>query len=146
MVRLRSMPIGWSVMVGWLVFFSALVGGIGAYPSYRLLGRAGLRAEWIAWLIVLFVHSVSGAAVVHWAHRGAGSAAAVFVGCGMLRALGCLILAAVAEALCTLPVVAFLLWIGIFYGALLVGEVIWLVRALRHDAFLLALGHPHRIV
>jgi hypothetical protein len=144
MGKRSGMRIRFSGLVGWVLGAAVLLGGAGAWPTWKLGGEPALEAELTAAACVLVVMLASGAAVVRTARRGPGPAAYAFLVGGLVRAVASVVLAAAAWALRPVPPLTLMLWVAGFYGATLAGEVLWLTRALQKDALDAALGRLGR--
>ncbi len=144
MARSQGMRICVGGMLGWVISFAAVSGALGAYPTWKGSGWAGLKGELVAAGIVLGVKILSSIVVVGKAARGAGPAAIAFVVLAMARAVGCVALAAAALATLSLSGTVLFVWVVIFYLVTLAAECIWLVKALRDDARRIALGEVGR--
>jgi hypothetical protein len=130
-------------MLAWVVPLWLVTLLLGLWPS-RAIGSGVVAAKLVAGAVVLLVMVASGALCVRAARRGPGPAAFAFTVLAMARVLVSLSLLAGAWALLELPPAALLIWAVIFHLVMLVGECIWLARALQRDAFLVALGEIRR--
>ena len=127
-----------NVPVGSLLVFLAVPGlltaGIGAYPTWAIAGPSGLAAAGAAGAAVFLAMFVSGCAMLWRSGPRAEQVANRFAGSAIIRIAICLAAAALAWYLFRLPIDVLLLWTGLFYVAMLVGECIWLARTLRRRA------------
>jgi hypothetical protein len=141
---LPHMHISFAAMLGWVSPIWLLLAGAGYAPTIRIAGGEAWRSQIMAGAIALAVVVLSGLAVVRAARKGPGRAAFAFIMMSMLRVLLSLLLAGGAWMLLNLQPAVVLIWLVIFQMALLLGEVVWLTRAMRRDAFLVALGEIRR--
>ena len=142
--RDQRVKIALAGLVGWLVAAGVAVAVVGTYPTWRLAGAAGLKAELAAGLIVLGVKLASAVAVTGQAGGGPGRVAFVYVILIAVRTAAVLVLASGACWLWSLPPRALLIWTAAFYLAMLAAESFCLARALQRDAFRVALGEIDR--
>lgn len=123
-----------AAMMGWAVLFGAAVGAAGAYPTALAAGAAGLRAQAVAAGIVVLAMAGSAVVTVRCAAGGPARAACAFVLAGTLRVLVVAALTAVAWKLVGPPPAAMIVWVCVFYVAMLAGEAVWLTQALKQIA------------
>ena len=133
----------WAIL-GWVGVIGLLTGGIGAWPTWYWAGQDGLMGELLAGAIVLPIVLASALIVWRVASRGPGLAAAAFMAAGVVRLTAVLATTLILYRLAQPHTVAFLIWVGVFYLATVIGEGLWLARALKRDAFLAALGRIDR--
>ncbi|MCJ7544913.1 MAG: hypothetical protein MUP47_10205 [Phycisphaerae bacterium] len=133
----------WAIL-GWVGAIGLLAGAIGAWPTWRLAGQEGLVGEVLAAAIVLPI--VLASAVIVWAvaSHGPGLAAAAFMAAGVVRLAAVVATALILYQFVRPHTVAFLIWVGLLYLVTVIGEGVWLARALKRDAFLVALGRVDR--
>jgi hypothetical protein len=131
-------------MLGWVVVIDVLMGAAGAWPTWHLAGWKGLTGELVAGAIVIPIMLASALVVLRGALRGPGAAVKLFVAGWGVRLPAVVALALLLGFFCRLHLAAFLCWVGLFYLAAIVGEGFWLAKALKRDAFLVALGRIHR--
>ncbi len=128
------MDISPAALIGWVSLSLGTVAAVGIWPTWRLLGPAGIQAAWLAGLIILPLMVLSAILTIYAAGKGAAWAAFAFAATGVVRMVlsflfGALVLwYQLAE---TLPLVA---WMIGLYVAVLAAESIWLSRALNQDA------------
>jgi len=127
----RPMSISLLGSVKYIVPAGLAAAAIGAYPTWLLAGNEGLRAKAVAGLIVMGVMLVSAAAIVRAARGGAVRAVYAFLISGLARLLGSVALAAGAWAVLSLSPMSLVIWVGIFYLAMLSAEGVWLAQAMR---------------
>jgi len=120
--------------MGWAVLFGTAVGAAGAYPTALSAGAAGLRAQGVAAGIVVPAMAGSVMVTVRCMAGGPARAACAFVLAGTLRVLVVAAMTAVAWKLMGPPPAVMLLWVCVFYVAMLAGEAVWLTRALKQTA------------
>ena len=125
-LNLRLFPVLWRIVLAGL-----LVGLAGAYPTWKIVGVAGLNAELSAGVAVMIVMVVSACLTVRMSRQGVQAAALVFAMGGMVRVLACAALGGVAWAMYSLPPIPLCAWIFLFFMALFWVEVSWFVSALR---------------
>jgi len=130
--------------LAWIILLGLLAWAVGAYPTYRLAGRAGLAAQGVASLVVLLATGTSAVIIAKLATRGPKIAAMGLLLSGFARLILVVGATFAVRGLFDLPLMVLLVWMGLFYVAMLGGEVIWLARALHHDSFLVALGEINR--
>lgn len=124
--------------VGPLLAFLAcpglLAGALGAYPTWRLVGSAGLVA--MAWAgVAVFVGMFATGCALLWRSDGrVDRIAPRFAGASVFRVSMCLALAAAAWYILGLPTNVLFVWTGLFYVVMLIGESCWLVRFLKRQA------------
>jgi len=139
-----GMKISWVGMCGWVLSAGVLAGAIGAWPTHRIAGAAGLRSLLTVGCVVVLAALLSGAVIRRHAARGPGRAAFAFILVSLPKAVVCLGATLGAKALFALPVRPVLAWLVIFYFVTLAAECAWLARALQKDAFRVALGEVRR--
>ena len=132
--RGEAMSVNVGGLLRWLLLVLLPVALLGAYPTWRLGGRAALASELIAVTTVLIVMLVNGLLVSVAAQRTALAAAMTFVGGGVVRVLCCGIVAAVVCLWTPLPQRPLLGWLAVVYVLTLAVETIWLYLALRRHA------------
>lgn len=115
----------------WTVISAGAVAAVGLYPTYLLAGFRGLLAEAVASAIVTIVAMGALTLMVHQARFGAASLIWTYKTAAMGKMLLSVVLALGAKFAFNLPSRPLLLWIVIFYLAVLVGQSIWLSRTLR---------------
>lgn len=116
----------------WRILLAGLLTGLaGAYPTWKIVGEAGLRAELCAVVAVMIVMAASAGLTVRTARQGVQAASMVFAMGGMVRVLACAALGGTAWAMFALPAIPLCAWIFLFFMALFWVEVNWFVRALR---------------
>jgi len=133
-----------SAALAWIILPGLLAWAVGAYPTYRLAGKTGLLAQGAASVIVLLATWTSAAIIAKLAARGPKIAAMGLLLSGFARLILVVGATFAARWMFDLPPLVLLIWTGLFYVAMLGGEIIWLSRALSHDAFLVALGEINR--
>ncbi len=138
------MEMSLSALAGWVLGLGGMVAVAGAWPTYRLAGWAGVQTELVALAVVGLVMMATGAWVAVEAFRGPVRAAVSFLVAGVVRLPACLGGGALLWWLAELPAVVLGLWMAVFYLAMLAGEGVWIVRALRRDAHRTALGDVRR--
>lgn len=133
----------WAIL-GWVGLIGVLAGAIGAWPTWHLAGREGLVAEVLAGAIVLPIMLAS--AVIVWGvgSHGPALAAAAFLAAGVVRLTAVVATSLILYRFVRPHAVAFLIWVGLLYLVTVIGEGVWLARALKRDAFLVALGRVDR--
>ncbi|MBL7219087.1 MAG: hypothetical protein ISS69_03160 [Phycisphaerae bacterium] len=126
--------------LAWIILPGLLAWAVGAYPTYRLAGKAGLAAQGAASVVVLLVTGASAVMIARLAVRGPKVAAMGLLLSGFARLI--LVVGAIfaARRMFDLPLPVLMIWTGLFYVVMLGGEVIWLGRALSRDNFLVELG------
>lgn len=134
------MEISYLALVGWTVPLAVILLAVGIWPTWRAGGQNAVLALLTAKAVVLATVLASGVIVCRMARRGPARAAIAFIFSCMGRILIAVVLMLTAWRLLELHLTALAVWLVIFYLALLIGESIWLSRALRRDAFLEALG------
>ena len=134
------MEISYLALLGWTVPLAAILFAVGVWPTWRAGGLTAVWAQVTAKAVVLGTVLASGAIVCRMARRGPARAAVAFIFSCMGRILVAVVLMLTAWRLLELHLTALAVWLVIFYLALLIGESIWLSRALKRDAFLDALG------
>jgi hypothetical protein len=139
-VATQEMRASSSAALAWIVMLGMTAWAIGAYPTYHLAGKGGLAAQAVASVVVLLVTWTSAVIIAKFASRGPKAAAMALLLSGFAKMI--LIVATVftLKTSFNLPFLALMIWMGLFYVVMLGGELIWLSRALSHDAFLVALG------
>lgn len=141
----ERMRISFVALFAWLIPAGLLVGGLGAYPTWRLAGAAGLLAELAAGGVVLAVMAASARFICHAASRGPRRAAQSFMAGFLVRIALCTALtAAVGQWHADLPQQTLFVWAGLFYLVMVLAEAIWLARALQRDAHRVYLGEVRR--
>jgi hypothetical protein len=130
--------------LAWIILPGLLAWAVGAYPTYRLAGRAGLAAQGVASLVVLLATGTSAVIIAKLATRGPTVAAMGMLLSGFARLILVVGATFVVRCLFDLPILVLLIWMGLFYVVMLGGEIIWLARALSHDNYLVALGEINR--
>jgi hypothetical protein len=125
----------------WSVPMAAVVGGLGAVPTWTWAGRAGLLAEALAAPVSLLAAGVGGWMIRRAAGEGPARAAAAFAPAEGYRGALTVVLGAVGWLAAPVGAAAWVLWLLIFYLALLFCTVVWLVKALRRDARRVQEGH-----
>lgn len=121
-------------MLAYVLPAGLLAAGVGVWPTWRLAGAAGLAAKGVAGLIVLAAGCVSAWAVL-WAWRhGPAWTAWAFVLAGLFRMASCLAMAGGAWLAFGLSPRVLFLWTAVFYIVMLLGESLWLARALRRGS------------
>jgi hypothetical protein len=131
-------------MLSWVGLTAVLVAAAGAWPTWHLAGREGLIGMLVAGAIVLPVMFASASIVLRVARRGPGRTTLAFIVAGMGRLM---VVLSVTVPVCLVSGVhtaAVLAWVSVFYLTTLAGEVVWLARALKRDAFWVALGRIDR--
>lgn len=131
-------------MFGWVLSAAVLAGAIGAWPTHRLAGAAGVHSMLTVGCVVVLAALLSGAVIRRHAARGPGRAAFAFILVSLPKAVVCLGASLGAKAMFSLPVRPVLAWLVIFYFVTLAAECAWLARALQKDAFRVALGDVRR--
>jgi hypothetical protein len=121
-----------------------LLGAAGAWPTWRLAGWKGFISELVAGAVVMPIMLASSLVVLRGALRGPIAAVKLFVVGWVVRLPVVVVLAFLLGFFCRLHLVAFLCWVGLFYLVAVMGEGFWLAKALKRDAFLVALGKIHR--
>ena len=144
MARTTKLRISFPALLGWVLPLGLLVGGVGIYPTLRIAGTSGLHAELAAGLVVLSVMLANGAWTVWTARKGPREVAFAFMLSGVVRVFVCLLVGVVVWQLVPLPLRCYAVWLGIFYLTMLLGEGVWMARALKRDALLVALGKIER--
>ena len=139
-----GMRMSFAAIVGWVLAAGVVAGGIGAYPTWKLSGPEGLTAMLAAGGLVLAGMLVSAAVITRAARSGPGRAAFAFIVCSAFRAIISVLAGGVICALTSLPPRVLLTWLAMFYLAMLAAEAACLVKALRRDAMLVALGEIRR--
>lgn len=112
----------------WIFPFGLVVGLIGMPDTWDRAGRDGLIAELVAGLLVLAEMLVSAIVIKNSSKKGPAAAASAFVIGVPLRVGSTVLLSIAAVVVLKLPPAVFLLWIAIFYVAMLIGQSIWLTR------------------
>ena len=135
-----GLEVSFPTMLCWVAATGVLTWLAGAWPTWRLAGTGGLVTQGIAAALVLAVMAGSAAAVKHYAALGPRKTAFAFMFLGVLRIVVCMILATVVWAVSALPTLLWFAWVWLFYVAMLLAEGFCLGRALKRDAFLVALG------
>lgn len=128
----------------WIIMLGLLAWAVGAYPTYRLAGMAGLAAQGVASLVVLLATGSSAVIIAKLATRGPKIAAMGLLLSGFARLILVVGATFAVRRMFDLPLLVLLIWMGLFYVAMLGGEVIWLSRAISRDSFLVALGDIDR--
>jgi len=144
MVATQEMRASKSAALAWILMLGLVAWAIGAYPTYRLAGLAGLAAQGVASAVVLLATGISAVIIAKLATRGPKVAAMGLLLSGFARLILVVGATFAVRRMFDLPLLVLLIWMGLFYVAMLGGEVIWLSRALSHDAFLVALGDINR--
>ena len=126
-------------LVGYVVLAGLIVTAIGTWPTWKLAGWEGLRAELAAGVIVTVLTLASGAVLARRSRLGPAAVTMAFLSLTLLRVAFCAGLGVAAWRLWDLHKAALLLWTCAFYLAMLAGEGLWLVRSLRRDATAVAL-------
>ena len=130
--------------LAWIVMLGISAWAVGAYPTYRLAGRAGLAAQGAASIVVLLATGASAIVIARLAARGPKVAAMGLLLSGFARLILVVGATYVVRCLFDLPLLVLLIWTGLFYVVMLGGELIWLSRALSRDNYLVALGDISR--
>jgi hypothetical protein len=133
------MTIHLGAMLGWAMLPAVALGAVGAVPTWRFAGRAGLEAQTTAAGVVLAIMLVNAAAVRHCGKRGPRGVAFAFLILSVPRLALCPCLTAAAWKLLAPPPHILFAWTGLFYIAMLFSETAYVARAIRRKA----LGHPH---
>lgn len=142
---IERMRISFAALFVWLIPAGLLVGGLGAYPTWRLSGTPGLLAQLAAGGVVLVVMAASARFIFHAASRGPRQAAQSFVAGFLVRVALCAALtAAVGQWHADLPQRTLFVWTGLFYVVMVLAEAFWLARALQRDAHRVYLGEIRR--
>jgi len=139
-----GMRLSFWAMMAWVVFVPLVVGAAAAWPTHRLCGAEGLRAQAAAAAIVMPVMLVSALLVVLVAPYGPAAAAAAFMAVGAVRAMIVLFAGIIVWRFWHLSGMVLGIWVGLFYLVTLVCGAFWLAHALQQDAFLVALGKINR--
>lgn len=144
MVSAQAMQASRFAALAWIIMLGLAAWVIGAYPTYHLAGVEGLAAQGTASVVVLLATGTSAMIIAKLAARGPTVAAMGLLLSGFARLI--MVGGATIAIICglDLPLMTLLLWMGLFYVAMLGGEVIWLARALSRDTFLVALGDINR--
>ncbi|MDP6544708.1 MAG: hypothetical protein QGH60_12005 [Phycisphaerae bacterium] len=130
--------------LAWIILLGLAAWVIGVYPTYRLAGLDGLAAQGAASIVVLLATSTSAMIIAKLATRGPTMAAMGLLLSGFVRLIVVVGATFAVMWMFDLPLLVLVLWMGLFYVAMLSGEVIWLARAIHHDDFLTALGDINR--
>jgi len=134
------MEISYLALLGWTMPLGLVAFAVGIWPTWQAGGALAVWSQVTAGAVVLATVMGSGVIVCRMARRGPARAAVGFIFSCMGRILLAVALTLTAWRLLELHLMALAIWLVIFYLALLIGESIWLSRALRQDAFLEALG------
>ncbi len=109
-----------------------LVAVAGLYPAWRQGEATGVACELIAGAIVLAVMLGGGEIILRTARRdGMARALLMHVAFGVARPLACVALAAAAYLGLDLPPKPLAVWLVVFYVAMFVAELAWMLRAVR---------------
>ena len=138
--RRKDLEVSFPAMLCWIAATGVLTWLAGAWPTWRLAGTGGLATQGIAAGLVLAVMAGNAAAVKHYAALGPRKTAFAFMFLGILRIVVCMVLATVVWAVSALPTLLWFAWVWLFYVVMLLAEGFCLGRALKRDAFLVALG------
>ena len=114
-----------------MLLVTALLAAAGAWPTHALCGRAGLNAMLLAGAIVLVVACAAMYIVGAVGLRGGGRLAMAFVASGLGKVAVCAALGLAAAMLLPVPPVALVLWLVLFYVAMMVVQVLWIVKVLK---------------
>ena len=144
MVATQEMRASSAAALAWIIMLGLAAWAVGVYPTYRLAGKTGLVTQSVAGVVVLLATGTSAVIIAKLAARGPTVAAMGLMLSGFARLILVVGATFAVRWLFDLPLLVLLLWMGLFYVAMLGGEVIWLARALSHDAFLVALGDINR--
>jgi hypothetical protein len=138
-MKTAALALTYQGLIGHLLLATGVAVGAGTYPTWAVGGCGGLRAELTAAAILGLLNLASGAVLVRWARLGPAVVTMAFMSLGLLRVLVCAALGAAAWQLLRLRADILLVWLCALYLAMLAGEGLWLVRALRRDAYEAAL-------
>ena len=130
--------------LAWIILLGLAAWAVGAYPTYRLAGLDGLVAQGVASVVVLLATGTSAVIIAKLAVLGPKIAAMGLLLSGFARLILVVGATFAVRSMFDLPLMILLIWMGLFYVAMLGGEVIWLARALSRDNFLVALGDINR--
>lgn len=144
MVQAAPMRVSWAALIGWALAGGLLVGLPGSITTWHLVGAEGLAAQVWAGGIVLTAVGLSALVVIRCAPYGPSAAAAAFLASGAVRVILTVAAGAAAHRWGDLPAAVLFTWLGVFYFVMLLGEGIWLARALRLDAQRASLGEIRR--
>ncbi len=139
-MRLRMRDLLW-----WAVPTGALLGGLGAFPTWTWSGNPGLYAEAVAAVLAGMGALAAGWIELRGAREGPARVAAAFLPGEAYRLALVLMGAAVAWAILPLSTIALVLWVLLFHLAMLFCIVVWLVKALQRDARLVEQGKIVRL-
>ncbi|MCP4375542.1 MAG: hypothetical protein GY794_05125 [bacterium] len=140
MVTTQEMRVSSFAALAWIVMLGMTAWVIGVYPTYHLAGKDGLVAQAVASVVVLIVTWGSAVVITKFASRGPKAAAMALLLSGFAKMILVVVAVLMLRMMFDLPLIALMIWMGLFYVAMLAGELIWLSRALSRDAFLVALG------
>lgn len=129
---MQSSPLHIGRLAAFVVVVTAIVAGLGIYPTWRWFGREGLVCLGAAAACVLASMAASAAVALTAARkRGALGAAQVFLGTGLLRLGLCVGLAVLAVKVLDLHALPILVWVGLLYLPALAAESWWLAAGLK---------------
>jgi len=128
----------------WIIVLGLFAWVIGLYPTYLLAGTAGMAAQGAAFGVVFAATGSSVLVIVKLAAHGPRMAAMGMLLAGFVRLILVVVATLAVRWMFKLPLLALVIWTGLFYTVMFGGEVIWLARALSRDNFLVALGDINR--
>ncbi len=126
----RPIRLSFVALLGWLISFGLVAGGIGLYPAIHYFGTDGILAGIVSYLAVLAVMLASSGLVIHRASQGSVQAVMAFAVLSSVRVILCVGLLAGISMIVKLPPVAIIVCAAVLYLAMLAGECIWLIRGL----------------
>ena len=144
MAATQEMRASSAAALAWIILLGLLAWAVGAYPTYRLAGKTGLVAQGVASAVVLLATGSSAVIIAKLATRGPKIAAVGLLLSGFARLILVVGATFAVRWMFDLPLLVLMIWTGLFYVAMLGGEIIWLSRALSHDNFLVELGEIAR--
>ncbi len=129
----RPLDISLASLIKWVLPWMLALAAFGVLPTYLMVGWTGVYSQLVAVGMVLTVMMGIGILTVRAAQAGPARAATVFMGSCVARLVLCPVLLGLLQWATSLPLAPMAIWMVIIYIATLGLEVVWLIKALRHD-------------